>query len=105
MRKHLIYLLDISPAIAIVSFICIVIVAYLGRASAAETPSRAALRIVDQIKANQEVIDQTREAHMQFMAAKDANIFSVGQLSSLCYSFDWTNMAPTKIEDCTPDFQ
>lgn len=105
MKSYLKLFLNCSPALGIVAAVCLIIIAFLGRVSAADTPSPGAIRIMKQIQANQDVIDQTREAHMQFMAAKDANIFDIGQLHSLCYDFDWTKMAPTKIPDCTPDFQ
>ena len=106
MKNTLAKVLTIAPAVLIILGLAIAALSiFFSRASAEEVPSRAALRIMDHIKSNQEIIDQTRDAHMQFMAAKDANIFDVGQLKALCYDYDWSSQSIKKIPSCEPLFQ
>ena len=89
---------SIGVSIAIVVFAS----ALLSKAMAEEAPSKSVLRAQNLIIENQEIITETRDAHMQFMTAKDDNEYQVRRLREECYEFDWDTMKAKKIEGCTP---
>lgn len=102
MKNLYVRFLNCAPVIAISLSIVIFASFALSKVKAEEAPSRSVLRAQNLIIENQEIITETREAHIQFMTAKDDNEYQVRRLREQCYEFDWVGMKVNKIEGCTP---
>ena len=103
MKPKLSLLLNISIPFLIIVGLCLVLVGTLGHADAESAPNKTVLRIVQNVEANQEIITETRDAHIQFMTAKDDNNYQIRKLKELCYDLDWSTLALTKVEGCSPE--
>lgn len=83
--------------------LCFAAVSFFGQAKAEEPKPRMITRSEKLIAENQEVITKTREAHIEFMTAKDDNEFQIRKLREQCYEFDWKTMTASEIEGCDPE--
>jgi hypothetical protein len=96
-------LLTILPFLLLAIGVPMILFGLLTQAEAESAPNRIVLRIQQSIKENQEIITETRDAHIQFMTAKEDNNYQVRKLKELCYDLDWSSLAIAKVDNCTPE--
>lgn len=78
----------------LVSLMLVLAYCFIARAAVAETPkpSKADLQNLEDIKANQEILEENREAHEAFMQAKSWNEAEVSELGKNGWRVDWATM-------------
>lgn len=81
------------------SFLIVVAFCLLALSAKADGPSKKALEHLDNIKANQLVIEENRAAHELFMQAKGWNEAEVAAINAEGWSVQWDTMQLVPVQE------